>query len=65
MSDYFPLLGPAVSMCIFVGGAFFWLLRRQEAKRLEDKATFVDLYQKLNKLTEDVAYLRGKDAAEG
>ena len=63
MMTWIDLVKILLPLLIFFGTAFFWLWTRLEAKRLEDKATFVDIYQKVNKLNEHVAFLRGKEKA--
>ena len=60
MMDWIDLVKILSPLMIFFGTAFFWLWTRLESKRLEDKATFVDLYQKVNKLDKQIGWLLGK-----
>ena len=55
--DFIKIIAPLV---LFFWSMSFWLLKRQDRKAGEDKATFQDIYRQLVALKEKVAYLEGK-----
>lgn len=64
MMDWLDLVKILLPIFIFFGTAFFWLWSRLEAKRLEDKNSFIDIYEKLRRLDSRVAYMLGKQGVK-